>query len=110
MGYGLTTLPTIRRVLDLESVRRGLPAVLAGAEHLDREVRWVHVAGGPRSGEIVLAAGLPPDSVQWLDRLAETGVAGVIVYAPAALPEEIVRAAQLWGLPLVQLRQEARFL
>jgi PucR family transcriptional regulator, purine catabolism regulatory protein len=99
-------LPTIRRILDLESVLRGLPAVLAGAENLDREVRWVHVAGRPRCAEIVLATDLPPDSGRWLAELAESGVAGVIVQAADPLPEETVRAAQRWGLPLVQVRCE----
>ncbi|MBP2328388.1 purine catabolism regulator [Kibdelosporangium banguiense] len=103
-------LPTIQRILDLESVRHGLPAVLAGVENIDREVRWVHVAGGSRRGEIVLAAEVPQDSVPWLDRLAETGVAGVIVHASTPIAEEAVRAAQRWGLPLVQLRRETRLL
>jgi purine catabolism regulator len=105
-GHSLTMLLTIRRILDLESVVRGHPAVLAGAENLDREVRWVQVAGRPRYEELVLATDLPPDGAGWLAELAEIGVAGVIVQVADELADETVSAARRWGLPLIQLRPE----
>jgi Purine catabolism regulatory protein-like family len=34
---------TVADVLDFSVVRRGLPEVVSGDAHLDREVRWAHV-------------------------------------------------------------------
>lgn len=109
-------LPTIQQILDLEDVRRGRPAVLAGAQNLGRTVRWVHVADQPRSGELllVLDRALPPDSARWLERMAAAGVAGVVVQlvdqCTEVLPGAAVHAAQRLGLPLVQLRQDTQTL
>ena len=53
-------LPTIADILELETVRRGSPRVVAGADRLDTKVRWVHVgeiadiAQLLRGGELVL--------------------------------------------------------
>lgn len=62
-------LPTIADVLALDTVRRGNPRVVAGADRLDTRVRWVHVgevtdiAQLLRGGELVLTTGiaLPDD-------------------------------------------------
>lgn len=101
----MTMLPTIQQVLDLDGVRRGEPAVLAGLRNLDRTVRWVHVAGEPRCGELLLVtdSAVPPDGVQWLERVAATGVAGVVVQTAGVVPDELVHAAQRLALPLVRL-------
>jgi PucR family transcriptional regulator, purine catabolism regulatory protein len=98
-------LPTIQQVLDLDGVRRGEPAVLAGLRNLDRTVRWVHVAGEPRCGELLLVtdSAVPPDGVRWLDRMAATGVSGVVIQTAGVVPDELVHAAQRAGLPLVRL-------
>jgi purine catabolism regulator len=110
----LTTLPTIQQILDLDGVRQGRPAVLAGARNLGRTVRWVHVGGEPQSGELllVLDSALPPDSARWLERMAATGVAGVMVQlgdqCAGVLPDAMVCVAQRLGLPLVQLRRDTQ--
>jgi PucR family transcriptional regulator, purine catabolism regulatory protein len=107
-------LPTIQQILDLECVRRGSPAVLAGAQNVGRTVRWVQVADQPRSGELLLVMDhvLPPDSAGWLERVAATGVAGVVVQlgdqCTEVLPDAMVQAAQRLGLPLVQVRRDTR--
>ena len=107
-------LPTIQQILDLEGVRRGRPAVLAGAQHLGRTVRWVHVADQPRSGELLLVTdrALPQDSGRWLEQMAATGVAGIVVQlgdqCGEVLPDALVHAAQRLGLPLVQLRRDTQ--
>ncbi|MEU0878202.1 PucR family transcriptional regulator ligand-binding domain-containing protein [Lentzea sp. NPDC005914] len=104
----MISLPTVQQILDLDGVRRGKPAVLAGVENLGRTVRWVHVAGEPRSGELllVLNSAVPQDSARWLESMAARGVAGVVVQLDQctdALPDAMVHAAQRLGLPLVQL-------
>ena len=106
----MTILPTIQQILDLDGVRQGTPEVLAGAQHLGRTVRWVHVGGQPQPGELLLVVdhALPPDSARWLERMAATGVAGVVVQSAEALPDAMVAAAQQLGLPLVQLRQDTQ--
>ncbi|KJS59883.1 PucR family transcriptional regulator ligand-binding domain-containing protein [Streptomyces rubellomurinus] len=117
-------LPTVARVLDLEVMRRGLPLVVAGGDHLERPVRWVHVielpdvAGMLRGGELVLTTGIAlPEDRDGLSRyvrdLDELGVAGLVVeYGRRyldALPRALVHAAEQRGLPLVALRREVRF-
>ncbi|MFB6889404.1 PucR family transcriptional regulator [Kitasatospora sp. NPDC056327] len=117
-------LPTVARVLDLEVMRRGLPQVLAGADRLERPVRWVHVselpdvAGVLQGGELVLTTGiaLPEDReglARYVRELADVGVAGLVVeYGRRyfdTLPRALVHAAEQRGLPLVALRRELRF-
>ncbi|MFE6870579.1 PucR family transcriptional regulator [Kitasatospora sp. NPDC057692] len=117
-------LPTVAHVLDLEVMRRGLPQVVAGADHLERPVRWVHVselpdvAGMLRGGELVLSTGiaLPEDReglARYVRELADIGVAGLVIeYGRRyfdTLPRALVHAAEQRGLPLIALRRELRF-
>ncbi|MGW6918916.1 PucR family transcriptional regulator [Kitasatospora sp. NPDC054939] len=117
-------LPTVARVLDLEVMRRGLPVVVAGADRLERPVRWVHVselpdvAGMLQGGELVLTTGiaLPEDReglARYVRELAEVGVAGLVIEFGRryfdSLPRALVHAAEQRGLPLVALRRELRF-
>ncbi|MFE3880146.1 PucR family transcriptional regulator [Kitasatospora sp. NPDC059146] len=117
-------LPTVARVLDLEVMRRGLPQVVAGADRLERPVRWVHVselpdvAGVLQGGELVLTTGiaLPEDReglARYVRDLDEVGVAGLVVEFGRryfdSLPRALVHAAEQRGLPLIALRREVRF-
>ncbi len=117
-------LPTVARVLDLEVMRRGLPQVVAGAAHLERPVRWVHVselpdvAGMLQGGELVLTTGiaLPEDReglARYVRELDEVGVAGLVIEFGRRyfdnLPRALVHAAEQRGLPLIALRRELRF-
>lgn len=117
-------LPTVARVLDLDAMRRGLPQVVAGADHLERPVRWVHVselpdvAGVLQGGELVLTTGiaLPEDRdglARYVRELDEVGVAGLVVEFGRRyfdnLPRALVHAAEQRGLPLIALRNEVRF-
>jgi purine catabolism regulator len=110
----LTTLPTIQQILALDGVRRGGPVVLAGAEHLGRTVRWVHLGDEPRPGELLLVddTTLPHDGTRWLERVAAAGAAGVVVQfggqCAGGLAEPVVHAAQRLGLPLVRWRHDPR--
>ncbi|MFE9428467.1 PucR family transcriptional regulator [Kitasatospora sp. NPDC006697] len=117
-------LPTVANVLELDVMRRGMPQVVAGADRLDRPVRWVHVselpdvAGMLQGGELVLTTGIAlPDDREGLARyvkeLVEVGAVGLVVEFGRryfdTLPRALVHAAEQRGLPLVVLRRELRF-
>jgi PucR family transcriptional regulator, purine catabolism regulatory protein len=116
---------TLREVLDLEVVRRGLPHVVAGTARLDVPVRWVHaleltdVGRLLRGGELVLSTGIAlPDSpaglADYVASLADVRVAGLAVELgrryTGALPAALVAAAQDRAVPLVELRREVAFI
>src|SRR5581483_3084681 len=105
-------------------IRRGEPVVRAGADHLDRRVRWVHVAEVSRishlleGGERILSTGIalpeaPGDLSAYMDELAGVGVAAVAVELGRRyrdeLPLELVDAAAQAKLPLIELRRETPF-
>ena len=114
---------SLREILELEPLRRAGPQVLAGRDHLDEVVRWVHVTELPdiayllRGGELLLTTGMAiagSSHVQekYIAELATAGVAGVVVELGRnfrELPDAMVRAAESAGLPLVALEREARF-
>ncbi|GGO76804.1 PucR family transcriptional regulator [Nonomuraea cavernae] len=117
-------LPTIADVLALETVRRGNPRVVAGADRLDSKVRWVHVgeivdiAHLLRGGELVLTTGvaLPEDPeklVAYIAELSSVGASGLIVELGrrfvTELPRAVVRSAEEHGLPLIVLGRETPF-
>jgi PucR family transcriptional regulator, purine catabolism regulatory protein len=116
---------TVREILDLDVVRRGSPAVVAGAARLDTPVRWVHAVELTdirrllRGGELVLSTGIAlPDSAaglsDYVGSLADIGVAGLAVELgrryTSALPAALVAAAEARSLPLVELRREVAFI
>ncbi|WP_083288639.1 PucR family transcriptional regulator ligand-binding domain-containing protein [Jiangella alba] len=114
---------TLRRALESSSLKVGAPTVLAGGEHLDRPVRWVHVSevldlGGLLSGgELILTTGLPlrgdtATAVGYIEELAGAGAAGLVVElgpAFAAVPAAVVASAERAGLPLVCVSRQVRF-
>jgi sugar diacid utilization regulator len=116
---------TLREVLDLDVVRRGLPSVVAGGTRLDAPVRWVHaveltdIGRLLRGGELVLSTGIAlPDSpaglADYVATLAEVGIAGLAVELgrryTGALPPALVAAAEARSVPLVELRREVAFI
>lgn len=116
--------PSVREVLALDSVRYGAPRVVAGADALDRPVRWVHVAEVPdiatllRGGELVLTTGigLPADDDglrAFIDGLADVGAAGLVVELgrrfAGSVPRVMIAAADKRELPLVELRKATPF-
>ncbi|HEY8983275.1 MAG TPA: PucR family transcriptional regulator [Streptomyces sp.] len=114
---------TVRRALELPGLRRGLPEVLAGAEGLERGVRWVHAGEVPhiasllKGGELLLTTGYglgtrPAEQRAFVRTLAERGIAALVVeLGPrfARLPAALVETARATGLPLVQLHREVAF-
>ncbi|MFI5838159.1 PucR family transcriptional regulator [Catenuloplanes sp. NPDC051500] len=117
--------PTVREILALDSVRHGLPRVLAGAASLDQPVRWVHVAEVPdiatllRGGELVLSTGIglsPSDDAlrAFVSGLAGVGAAGLVVELgrgrfATSLPRAMITAAAGAALPLIELRRTVPF-
>ncbi|MFI6803247.1 PucR family transcriptional regulator [Streptosporangium canum] len=117
-------LPTIADVLALDTVRRGNPRVVAGADRLDTRVRWVHVgevtdiAHLLRGGELVLTTGIalpdaPEKLADYVAELAAVGASGLIVELGRKfireLPRCVINAAEEHGLPLITLARETPF-
>ncbi|MEU9213802.1 PucR family transcriptional regulator [Streptomyces sp. NPDC048415] len=114
---------TVQRALELPGLRSGLPEILAGADRLQRTVRWVHAGEVPniasllKGGELLLTTGYglgtrPADQRAFVRTLAERGIAALVVeLGPrfARLPAALVETARTAGLPLVQLHREVPF-
>lgn len=114
---------TVQRALELPGLRGGLPEVVAGAERLQRTVRWVHAGEVPniasllKGGELLLTTGLglgarPAEQRVFVRKLAERGIAALVVeLGPrfTRLPAAIVETARAASLPLVQLHREVPF-
>jgi PucR family transcriptional regulator, purine catabolism regulatory protein len=115
---------TLAEVLELPVVRRALPEVIAGADALDRELRWAHVIemADPsdllKGGELVLTTGIGAgererDQSRWIASLIEQGVAGIAVELGSTwrerVPDPMVRACAEADVPLVAFRRQVRF-
>lgn len=114
---------TVQRALELPGLRSGLPEVLAGADRLQRTVRWVHAGEVPniasllKGGELLLTTGYglgtrPAEQRAFVRTLAERGIAALVVeLGPrfTRLPSALVETARSAGLPLVQLHREVPF-
>ncbi len=114
----------LKDVLELPVFRRSLAEVVAGAEGLDRELRWAHVIemADPsdllKGGELVLTTGIGAgprerDQERWIASLIEQGAAAVAVELGSTwrerVPEPVVRACAEAGVPLVAFRRSVRF-
>ncbi|MGH4030919.1 PucR family transcriptional regulator [Actinomycetota bacterium Odt1-20B] len=122
-GQGTQGGITVQRALELPGLRGGLPEVVAGAERLQRTVRWVHAGEVPniasllKGGELLLTTGLglgtrPAEQRAFVRKLAERGIAALVVeLGPrfSRLPAALVDTARAAGLPLVQLHREVPF-
>jgi len=114
---------TVQRALELPGLRSGLPEILAGADRLQRTVRWVHAGEVPniasllKGGELLLTTGYglgtrPAEQRAFVRTLAERGIAALVVeLGPrfTRLPAALVETARTAGLPLVQLHREVPF-
>ncbi|MFJ6072302.1 PucR family transcriptional regulator [Streptomyces sp. NPDC093065] len=116
--------PTVADVLALPVLAGGDPRVVTGEEHVDRQVRWVHIteltdpASFLKGGELVLTTGMPlPDDPagvrRYVDELAAVGAAALVIELVRRYhrpPDALVRACRARGLPLVTLSRDVNFL
>ncbi|HWH96426.1 MAG TPA: PucR family transcriptional regulator ligand-binding domain-containing protein, partial [Baekduia sp.] len=115
---------TVAAALELPALRRGLPEVRAGAEALNRPIRWVHAGEVPnmasllRGGELLLTTGMgigarTADQRRFVAELAARQVAALVIELghtyPDRLPPALVAAAERHGLPLVELHAGVPF-
>ena len=115
---------TLRQILDLDVLRRAGVRVVAGAEALDRPVRWVHIAEIAdiakliNGGELLLTTGMGIERAasaqrRYLAEIAEAGAAGLVVELGRAfgeIPPAMVQAAAQRGFPLIALERETRYI
>lgn len=110
--------------LALPVLRHAVPEVVAGAENLERVVRWVHIVDVPepddllRGGELVLSTGLGPGDDpaaqrQFIRSLSDQGAAGLVIELGytyrRALPPALIAEARARGLPLIATHRALRF-
>ncbi|MET8471543.1 PucR family transcriptional regulator [Streptomyces sp. NPDC006422] len=114
---------TVRQILALDRIAAGRPEVVAAADHLDRPVRWVHVAEAAdvgvmlSGGELVLTTGvlLADDArrqAEYVHSLHRAEAAAFVLglgRAFPAPPEEMRRTAERHGLPMVVLHRPFPF-
>lgn len=97
--------------------------VLAGQDALDDAVSWVHVSelADPtpflEGGELLLTTGLglraDTDVPAFVSRLADSGISGLgfgVGLSHETVPAELVRAARLTGIPLLEVARETPFI
>ena len=114
----------LAEVLELPIFRRALPEVIAGAEGLDRELRWAHVIemADPsnllKGGELVLTTGIGAgtrerDQRRWIASVIEQGAAALAVELGSTwrerVPAPVVAACAEAGVPLIAFRRSVRF-
>lgn len=114
---------TVRRVLELAAVRRGVPEVLAGADELEREVRWVHAGEVPniasllKGQELLLTTGMgigrsQADQRRFVAELTASGAAALAIELGTSIdrvPAALIDAAEQQGLCLIAFNREVRF-
>lgn len=114
---------SVRHILDFPELRVGQPQVVAGAEHLDNPVRWVHVSELPdiasllQGGELILTTGIAlplgaSELTAYVRDLAAASVSGLVIELGRRYqrpPEALVRAAEQHAVPLIVLRNEVQF-
>ncbi|MCX4764162.1 PucR family transcriptional regulator [Streptomyces sp. NBC_01275] len=115
---------TLREVLALDPMRAAEPELLAGADALDRPVRWVHsseVYEGANfldGGELMLTNGFGLTGAteevrrRYVRELAARGAVGLAVEVGRSLPSmpaEVTDEAHRLGLPLLALHRVVPF-
>lgn len=115
---------TLREVLALDVLRRAGARVVAGAESLDRPVRWVHIAEIAdiatliNGGELLLSTGMgiASDAAaqrRYLTSIADAGACGLIIELGrmfSAIPPAMVQVATARTFPLIALERPARYI
>jgi purine catabolism regulator len=114
---------TVERALQLPSLRRGKPRVLAARAQLTNRIRWVHSSEVPDvarllvGGELLLTTGMGMgrtalDQRRFVRSVGASGVAGLIVELGRSfseLPQAMVTEAERSGVLLIALEREVPF-
>ncbi|HWI74474.1 MAG TPA: PucR family transcriptional regulator ligand-binding domain-containing protein [Baekduia sp.] len=114
---------TVDAALRLPALRRGAPEVLAGAEGLERPVRWAHscearhIPGLLEGDELLLMTGMglggaAADQRAFVRDLVARRVAALVIelgHVFTVLPAPLVQEARRQRLPLIALHEEVRF-
>lgn len=113
---------TVRDLLDLPSVRAGLPEVLTGHTRLDSPVRWVHVTESRSAarflegGEVALTTGADwPDGQELTDHIGgivRAGATAIVLELGSRYAEAPAAAVEVCAdadLPLIVLHREVQF-
>jgi purine catabolism regulator len=113
----------IKDLLEMDLLAEAGIEILAGSDHLNREVRWVHtgeiadIAQYLSGGEALLTAatglGNQPEQMRrYVRELAGAGAACVIIELGRSfrnVPEDMVKEAEAQDLVLISLEQEVPF-
>jgi purine catabolism regulator len=113
----------LSELLDLQILRDAGVRIVAGADYVDRPIRWVHtgeiadIARYLSGGEVLLTAatGLSDKAVnrrRYIRELVDAGAAAVIVELGRAfgeIPPEMAEEAQSRGLVLAELERDLPF-
>lgn len=121
----LTTYETlsVREILKFPAVKRAVPEVLAGAELLDRPVRWIHSGDAPhiasmlKGGELLLTTGMGMGASATEQRRFAAGLSRRHIAAMAmelgsryrSVPEPLVEEARRNELIVIALNREVPF-
>lgn len=114
---------SLAAMLRFDVIQRADPVVVAGADQLERAVRWVHISEQPdiaaylRGGEVLLTTGQilqddPEAQRTFVRDLVAAQVTGVLIRPSAGaarVPQELVAEAERCALPVVVLRRRVGF-
>ncbi|GGK79632.1 PucR family transcriptional regulator [Ornithinimicrobium pekingense] len=113
---------TVRDLLDLPSLRAGLPEILTGHARLDSPVRWVHVTESRSAarflegGEVALTTGADwPDGDELrahIGGIVRAGATAIVLELGSRYDEAPAPAVEVCteaGLPLIVLHREVQF-
>lgn len=115
---------TVADALALPVLRRALPAVVAGRENLDRQIRWVHagevshIASQLTGGELLLTTGMgiglrAADQRRFVAGLAQSGLAALVIELGTKfkeIPKALIQEAERRELPVITLAREVPFI
>jgi len=114
---------SVRDALALPALREGEPEILAGADGLGTEIRWMHAGEGLnlasllKGGELLVTTGIGIGASSEVQRrfaadLAARRIAALAIELGSALtavPKPLVEAANEHGLCLIAFHREVRF-
>lgn len=113
----------VSSLLELPSIRKGIPRVVAGADKLDNIVRWLHIGDVPnishflQGGEAILTSGSgfgKTEAAQetFVRSVADSDISALILELQTIYenpPPAVVRECERLGIPLIALERPVAF-